>query len=183
MAKKIAGFSMIFLLLLLTGCAPKTAIWTSSPSVKTFSNQYYEATLEALKKDRKGEYDFFVLFRLTVNNQTNKMLEIDWNKSRYIYNDYTRGGLVFKGIKAEDIKNLTIPFDVVSPGHTFSKEIAPVKLVTWARLKDRSIGKDDSGFSPGIIPEGENGIILVVRQNGREIREKITVNIATKEER
>ena len=137
--------------------------------------------MEALKKDRKGEYDFFVMFRLTVNNKTHNTLAIDWNKSRYIYNGYTRGGFVFKGINPENIKKLTIPFDVVSPGQTFSKEIAPVKLMTWARLKDRSVGKDDSGFSPGIIPEGENGINLVVRQNGREIREKITLNIEIEE--
>ena len=49
-----------------------------------------------------------MLFRLTLNNQTDKMLEIDWIKTRYIYNDYMRGGFVLKGIKAKDIKNLTI---------------------------------------------------------------------------
>jgi hypothetical protein len=180
--KKIAGFIIILLLLLLIGCAPRQVIWTSNPSVQAFNNQYYEAKLEALKKDRKGEYNFFVMFHLTVNNQTEKNLEIDWNKSRYIYNDYIRGGFVFRGIKVEDIKNSTIPFDVVSPGQSFSKEIAPVKLITWARLKDRSIGKDESGFSPGVIPEGENGIILVVRQNGQEVREKITLTIESKKE-
>ena len=180
--KKIAVFKMIFLLLFLIGCTPKQVIWTSNPSIQTFNNQFYEAKLEALKKDRKGEYNFFVIFRLTVSNKTNKELAIDWNKSRYIYKDFIRGGFVFTEFNVEDIKNLTIPSNVVALGHTFSKEIAPVKLVTWARLKDRSIGKDDSGFSPGVIPEGENGIILVVRQNGKEIRDKITLNKATKEE-
>jgi hypothetical protein len=180
--KKIAVFKMIFLLLFLIGCAPKQVIWTSNPSIQTFNNQFYEAKLEALKKDQKGEYNFFVIFRLTVSNKTNKELAIDWNKSRYIYKDFIRGGLVFRGINAEDIKNLTIPLDIISPGHTLSKEITPVKLVTWAPLKDPSVGKDESGFSPGIIPEGENGVLLVVRQNGQEIREKITLNIESKEE-
>ena len=179
--KKILGFCMILFLLLLTGCAPITKIWTSNPVIQTSGNQYYEAQIETLKKDQKGEYNFFVLFRLTVKNRTEKKLEIDWNKTRYIYNGRTRGGFVFKGIKAEDIKNLTIPFDIVSPGHTFSKDIAPVKLIAWAPLRDQSVGKNESGFSPGVIPEGENGINLVVRLNGQEIREKITVNISVRE--
>ena len=181
--KKIAGFCLILLLLLLTECAPKTKIWTSNPVIQTSGNQYYEAQVETLKRDKKREYNFFVLFRLTVKNRTEKNLEIDWNKTRYIYNGRTRGGFVFTGIKAEDIKNLTIPFDIVFPGHTFSKEIAPIKLIAWAPLRDRSVGKDESSLSPGIIPEGENGIFLVVRQNGQEIREKITLNIETKDDK
>ncbi len=174
---------MILLLLLLTGCAPIIKIWTSNPVIQTSENEYYEAQIEAFKKDQKEEYNFFVMFHLTVKNRTEKNLEIDWNKTRYIYNGRTRGGFVFRGIKAKDIKNLTIPFDIVSPRHTFSKEIAPVKLVTWAPIKDKSVGKNESGFNPGVIPEGENGINLVVSQNGQEIREKITVNISVREHR
>jgi hypothetical protein len=30
------------------------------------------------------------------------------------------------------------------------------------------------------VPEGQNGILLVVRQNGNEIREKMTVTIKAK---
>jgi len=181
MINKIAGFHITLFLILLTGCAPTKVIWTSSPEIQIFQNKYYSAQLEALKGDQKGEHNFFVLFRLTLNNQTDKMLKIDWNKTRYIYNDYVRGGFVFKGIKAKDIKNLTIPHDLIHPGDTFSKEIAPVKLITWARLRDRSVGKDDSGFSPGIIPEGNNGIYLVVRYNGQEVRKKITLTIESKD--
>jgi len=105
-------------------------IWASIPEVQIFQNKYYKAQLEALKRDQKGEYNFFVLFRLTLYNQTDKMLEIDWIKTRYIYNDYMRGGFVLKGIKAKDIKNLTIPYDLIHSGDTFSKEIAQVKLIT-----------------------------------------------------
>jgi hypothetical protein len=86
MMKKIAGFCMILLLLLLTECAPKTKIWTSNPVIQTSGNQYYEAQVETLKRDQKREYNFFVQFRLTVKNLTEKNFEIDWNKTRYIYN-------------------------------------------------------------------------------------------------
>ncbi len=181
MMKKIVGFCMIVLLLLLTECAPKTKIWTSNPVIQTSGNQYYEAQVETLKRDKKREYNFFVLFRLTVKNRTEKNLEIDWNKTRYIYNGRTHGGFVFRGIKPEDIKNLTIPSDIVPVGKTFSKEIAPAKLVAWAPYRDRSVGKNESGISPGIIPDGENGINLVVRYNGKEVREQITLTIVSKE--
>ncbi len=178
MIKKIVLPHIILFLSFLTACASKPEIWTSKPLIQTLGNQHYEAKIEALKRDKKGEHNFFVMFRLTVKNQTRKLLKIDWNKTRYIYNGRSRGGFVFKGINAENIKNLTIPYDVISAGDTFSKEIAPVKLITWAPIRDRSVGKDESGFSPGVIPEGENGINLIVRQNGQEIREKITLNIS-----
>ena len=89
---------------------------------------------------------------------------------------------MFRGIKPEDIKNLTIPSDIVPAGKTFSKEIAPAKLVAWAPYRDRSVGKNESGISPGIIPDGENGINLVVRYNGKEVREQITLTIVSKED-
>jgi hypothetical protein len=34
-------------------------------------------------------------------------------------------------------------------------------------------------YTRGPLPAGENGMFLVVRQNGREIREKIIVKIET----
>jgi hypothetical protein len=154
-----------------------TKTWTSSPVNQTFQNQYYEAQFEPLKKNN----NFFEMFRLTVINKSDKNLEIDWNKTRYLYNSHIRGGFVFRGIKPEDIKNLTIPSDIVPAGKTFSKEIAPAKLVAWSPYRDRSVGKNESGISYGIIPDGENGIYLVVRYNGREMREQITLTIVSKE--
>ena len=181
MMKKTAGFCLFLLLLLFTGCAPTIRIWTSNPVIQTSGNQYYEAQVETLKRDQKKEYNFFVLFRLTVKNRTEKNLEIDWNKTRYIYNARMHGGFVFRGIKPKDIKNLTIPSDIVPAGKTFSKEIAPAKLVAWAPYRDRSVGKNESGISFGIIPDGENGINLVDRYNGKEVREQIMLTIVSKE--
>ncbi len=170
-------FIIIFLSFCIISCAPMpTKTWTSSPVNQTSQNQYYEAQLELLKKNN----NFFEMFRLTVINKSDKNLEIDWNKTRYLYNGRIHGGLVFREIKAKDIKNLTIPYDLIHPGDTFSKEIAPVKLITMAGLRDRSVGKNESGFSPGVIPEGENGIYLVVRYNGKEVSEKLVLTIESK---
>lgn len=166
----IIGFAMT----LGAGCAtPK--VWISSPAVQTAGNPYYEAKIEPLKSGNK----FFVSFQLVVTNRTDKNLEIDWNKTRYIYNNSTHGVFVFDGIRPEDIKNMTIPADTIDSGHPFSKVISPFKLLARAPIKDRYA--DRPVISPGIMPIGKNGIHLVVRQKGKEIIEKMSVNIEEKE--
>jgi hypothetical protein len=160
------------------GCV-QSEVWVSSPVVQATGNQYYEAQLEPLTNGHK----FFVSFRLTVTNKTGKNLEIDWNKTVYIHNGRTRGGFVFKGIKPEDIRNSTIPADTILDEHTFSKVISPYKLLARAPLRDLSVGATESSIYPGILPTGENGIVLVVRLNGKEVVEKITLTIVAQKVR
>lgn len=167
-----------FALTMGTGCV-KSEVWVSSPVVQATGNQYYEAQLEPLTNGHK----FFVSFRLTVTNKTGKNLEIDWNKTVYIHNGRTRGGFVFKGIKPEDIRDSTIPADTILGEHTFSKVISPYKLLALAPLRDPSVGATESSIYPGILPAGENGIVLVVRLNGKEVVEKITLAIVAQEVR
>jgi hypothetical protein len=178
--KKTTALSIILIFLVLGGCTPAPIkTWTSSPKIQTAGNQYYKVELEPVKND----YAFFEMFRLTVENKTDYSLEIDWNKTRYIFNDRAGGVFVFKGINPEDIKNLTIPADTVPPGAKFSKKISPAKLVAFAPLRDRTDSAAKSGFSPGVIPEGKNGMYLVIRTPEQEIREKIVLNIESKEMR
>ena len=162
-----------FALMIGTGCAIQK-VWISSPTIQTAGNSYYEARLEPLTKD----YKFFVSFRLTITNKTDKDLEIDWNKTRYIYNGRLHGGLIFKGIKPEDIKSLTIPADIIPAGHTFSKVISPFILLARAPIRKRDTS--EPAISPGIMPTGENGIMLVVMLDGKEIIEKMSVSIEAK---
>jgi hypothetical protein len=166
----IIGFAMT----LGEGCVT-AKVWISNPAVQTAGNPYYDAKIEPLKGGNK----FFVSFRLVVTNRTDKNLEVDWNKTRYIYNGRTHGVFVFDGIRPEDIKNLTIPADSIVKGHIFSKVISPFKLLARAPIKDRYT--DKPVIIPGIMPNGKNGIHLVVRQNGKEIIEKMSVNVQEKE--
>jgi hypothetical protein len=161
-----------FALMTGTGCV-QSEVWVSSPVVQATGNQYYEAELEPLTNGHK----FFVSFRLTVTNKTAENLEIDWNKTKYVHNGRTRGGFVFKGVKPEDIRNSTIPADTILGEDTFSKVISPYKLVARAPLRESSVGGTESSIYPGILPEGENGMVLVVRLNGKEVVEKITLTI------
>ena len=54
------------------------------------------------------------------------------------------------------------------------------QLLARAPLRDLSVGGTESSIYPGILPEGENGMVLVVRLNGKEVVEKITLRIVSK---
>ena len=164
--------TIVLALTISTGCAP-SKVWISAPEIQTAGNPYYEARLEPVT----GKYSFFVSFHLTVTNKSDNDLKINWNKTRYVYNGRRYGIFVFKGIKPEDIKDLTIPPDIIPAGDTFSKEISPYKLLAHAPIRNTSRSLDESGIIPGIIPNGKNGILLVVGQNGKEVVEQMSVSI------
>jgi hypothetical protein len=163
-----------FTLTIATGCAP-TLISISTPVIQTVENSYYTAKFEPLAEEK----NYFDSFRLKVINKTLKNLEIDWNKTRYIYNGKNIGVFVFKGIKPENIKSLTIPPDTIPAGQSFTKDISPFKLLAREPLTNKGVNAGKLSFGP--IPIGENGIFLFIRQNGNTIKEKITVKITEKE--
>jgi len=171
---KIKIWSIVFLLILLTACAPTKKIknWISSPSVQKGGNESFGVRFEPLKGDKK----FFVSFRLSVMNKTNKSLKIDWNKTRYIYKGQPYGGFVFYGIDPATIKD-SIPPDFIEPGKLFSKEIFPTNLVAFTPIREVVLDKKGQGIYPGPIPAGESGISLVILQGEQEIVEKIVLNI------
>jgi hypothetical protein len=171
---KIKIWRILLLIILLTACAPTKKIrnWVSSPSVQKGGNISFEASFEPLKGDKK----FFVSFRLSVRNKTDKGLKIDWNKTRYIYKGQPYGGFVFYGIDPATIKD-SIPPDLIAPGKLFSKEIFPTNLVAFTPIRQQVLDKKGKGIYPGPIPAGENGIYLVILQGEQEIVEKIVLNI------
>jgi len=170
-AKKKVFILMVGLALILgTGCAP-TLVSISTPEIQTIENSHYTAQFEPLAEGK----NYFDGFRLKVMNKTRKDLEIDWNKTRYLYNGRDLGVFVFKGIQPENIKSLTIPPDVIPAGQSFTKDITPLKLL--AREPITGQGAKAGKITPGPIPTGENGIFLVIKQNGNTIKDKITVKI------
>ena len=171
---KIKIWGVLFFLILFTACAPTKKIknWISSPSVQKGGNKYFGARFEPLKGDKK----FFVSFRLSVMNKTDKSLEIDWNKTRYIYKGQPYGGFVFYGIDPATIKD-SIPPDLIAPGQLFSKEIFPTNLVAFTPIREEVLNTKGKGIYPGPIPAGKNGISLVIMNGEQEIVEKIVLNI------
>ena len=175
MLRIVLGVMSGIVLIIGPGCVPAKKAWVSHPAFQSVHNAYYNARIEPLTRD----HDFFVSFRLMVNNKTDKNIEIDWNKTRYIHDGQTLGRFVFKGIKPEDVKNATIPSDTILAGGFFSREIMPDNLWTHTPTSDRSEGIEADG-QHRILPNGENGILLVVRQNGKELIEKIILTIEEK---
>lgn len=157
----------------LTSCTP-TRIWMSQPTYQTLENEYYRAKFEPVKHDK----NFFDSFRIVITNKSDKEMKIDWNKTRYILNGRVYDIFVFEGVTTENVHDL--PSDTVPAGGTLTKEISPLNLVGWKPLKHRDMG--DPNFTSGPLPEGENGIYLNVRQNGKEVKQKITLNIEIKKE-
>jgi len=86
------------------------------------------------------------------------------------------------GEEDQNAKTEPSPFslDVISAGKTFSKVISPYKLLARAPIRDRGKTGSEAGIHPGILPNGENGILLVVRQSGKEIVDKMMVTIEEK---
>lgn len=162
-----------FTLTIATGCAP-TFISISTPEIQTIENSHYTAQFEPLAEGK----NYFDGFRLKVMNKTRKDLEIDWNKTRYLYNGRDIGVFVFVGIKPENIKNSTIPPDTIPAGQSFTKDISPLKLLAREPLTGK--GAKAGKITSGPIPTGESGIFLFIRQNGNTIKEKITVKITEK---
>ncbi len=166
--KYLLKLGLVLLLFSVTSCAAKKT-WVSTPESVDAANDYYEATITPLKDSER----FYASFLLDVLNKTDEELRIDWNKTVYINNGSMSGVFLFKGINPEDIKNLSIPDDIVSPGAKFTKTISPFSMVAKSPIKS---GKEHT-YTPGILPNGRNGIHLVIKQGGKEIVEKLSVII------
>jgi hypothetical protein len=156
------------------GCVP-TMVSVSTPDIRNVENDYFSAQLEPLPQGK----NYFDRFRLAVTNKTSRDLEIDWNQTRYLYNGHDGGVFVFAGIAAVDLKNATIPPGIIPAGQTFTEQIGPLELVARGPLggKDAEAGK----ITFGMIPSGESGMLLVIRQNGKTLEEKIIVKISQRE--
>ncbi len=150
--------------------------WRSEPLDQTIAATGLQVVLEPLKDN--GEY--FVGFRLTLRNEGTTPLALDWNQTRYLHNGRDLGVFVYRGIDPATIQG-KIPAEVVPPGATFSQEIFPLRTIAF--LPGSQIPKEGQrGFIPGILPSGENGILLVLGRDGQESRQKLSVRLRAETE-
>ena len=71
------------------------------------------------------------------------------------------------------------PLITIEAGDMLTDVIFPIKLIGWQRAQERITGpKKEDRFVLGVIPEGQNGIELNVKQNGKTIRQKVNVMIS-----
>ncbi|MFZ5570247.1 MAG: hypothetical protein ACOZF0_07575 [Thermodesulfobacteriota bacterium] len=168
------SFRLAAAMLLLMGCAPAQKNWSSVPAVRSLETPCMTVRLELIKENQA----FFTWFQLEVVNRSDRDIVIDWNRTRYIYNGKAAGGFVFYGMDPRTVKEQTIPDEVVAPGRSLTKKIAPLKLVALAPMRDRNIAPDQGGISPGIVPAGINGLRLAAACGGKPVRKEIAVTVS-----
>ena len=165
------------LVLVVWGCAGKQISWVSTPASETVQTSDYEATLAPVKQGNP----FFTAFRLRIVNRSVSTMDIDWNRCRYLFNDNPGGGLWFKGVTPEDLKNRTIPLERIDAGGSVEKIVAPVKLIAIAPVKRTAGTRPAASFSAGQLPAGSNGVYLTVLVNGKPVTQSVAVMITADE--
>jgi hypothetical protein len=152
--------------IIMSGCCG--AHWISKPEKQLFENQYFRAEIDPIPKSGKGTG--IEGFALNVSNKTDKDIFIVWEGSHYVENKNTRGRLYFAEDNYEDANNPKPP-DVVFKESVFNKRIFPYYLLKWHKDK-----YGEKVWNKTIMPEGENGIYLIVKAAVEE-RQLITVNL------
>lgn len=146
----------------LNGCAAGTQwVWKSSPEKQLVSNEYFDAEITPF-----GYFGLFG-FDLSITNKTDKNIEVNWIKTLYIQGGKSSGGFVLSGVDYKD-RNNPRPTEIIIGKGKYTNRIDPEKWAvfkngTWIHYKE--------------MPEGENGILLCVVVEGKEILEKLTVNL------
>lgn len=164
------GVIIVYLLFSLAACAG-VKVYTSNPEVQRVSNDYFTAQIEPQLKPGRN---FFTTFRFDLTNKTNKDLNIDWENTYYLLNGRRNGRFLWEGVTWDGLKEMrSKPFIPVAPGDTFTSIIFPKNLVG----RGSAMTPGGVQYIQGALPEGENGILLNVRQDGKVVRQKMAVVI------
>ena len=123
-----------------------------------------------MNKDGK----FYDAFHFSVTNKTSADLYIEWNQTYYLLNGKKHGLFFWDGIDWEALKKAKEhPRVKVAAGITHTVEIFPAKLAG----RSMRTGSSSEMYLRGIMPAGENGVLLTVKKGDKVINEKLTVLI------
>ena len=159
--KKLAV--VFFIVFLFSGCSRAPWVIKSDPLVQKIDNKLYTIDFTPSDADSYG----YRAFSLTIENKTDKDIELNWDRTFYLQGGQTKGGFLFEGIFLRDM-NAPKPPDILFPKKTFSKTIFPNALATFNKY-----------WRHDPLPNGENGIYLSLIIENAELREKLTVNVFT----
>lgn len=162
MGRPLGMFTLLCALWGIAGCAQTRGTYVCRPEVRTLETPLCEARLRLLRDETGG----FVRMELQVLNKSEVPLHIDWNRTQYVLNGKAEGVMVFKGIDPERIRSGTVPDDVIPGRGTFTRTVAPFRMLARPPMNLSSHTEDE--IMPGILPPGENGLDLVLTQEGRE---------------
>jgi hypothetical protein len=144
------------------------------PTAHTFRNDVLAGELKPQLAPGKNYFDSF-LYEFT--NVSDTDLQIDWQNTLYLQNGKEFGRWGMDDLTIEELsEKKELPIVTVAPGNTLSGLIFPLRLIAMSTLAQKT--GDKPVISRGIIPEGESGMLLTVRQDGREIQEEMKFKIA-----
>ena len=168
------GIIFIWLTIIVTACAA-VEVYSSSPAVQKMSNDYFSVELEPQLQEGQN---FFTSFRFVFTNTTKKDLHVDWEKTYYLLNGRRGGRFLWEGVDWEALKKMrNQPLVPVAAGDSVTAVIFPKSLAGRSKIGTNT----GLQYTRGPLPAGENGMFLVVREDEREIREKIVVKIEAQE--
>jgi hypothetical protein len=176
--KKVFG-PILILLFILAGCA-QVRVYSSNPAIRNVSNVYYDAEFEPQLAEGRH---YFNAFRLVITNKTDKDLVLDWTKTYYLLNGRRNGQFGWDEMSFEQLQGIKDqPLVTIRPENTLSTVVFPLKLIAWEQYRRGGSGrqqdsKPEESFYPGVLPEGESGISLYVKQANKVIQERLTCNI------
>jgi hypothetical protein len=147
---------LVVVMLMMTGCT--VTRWHVDPAVIVTENEYMSVKLFPVNVGINN--DLYNHFALTVKNKTDKLIEINWNKTNFILQGMSRGGFVLEGMMYKD-KDIAKQSDVVFPNGTYSSNIFP--------------SYDD------MMQPGEIGVFLTLSIEGKEMHEKLVTQMIRKE--
>jgi len=174
MALKTLGIAIIIISMTISCAAPQRPTrHIADPPMQTIETEHYRISFKPLKKDG----NFFVAFLLEVQNKAAGEIEVDWNRTHYLLEGKNHGKFVFAGIPPADVKAGTVPPDKIESGNTLQREIAPQQLLAYAAIRDKNVRPGKSGISAGPLPEGRNGIHLVLSMEGKDYRQNLILYI------
>jgi hypothetical protein len=162
--------------LALWGCSaiqpPPKGVWRAQPEYREVDGQRFSVSISP----QKGAAPFYAFFVLTIANRSEADLIVDWNASRYLFNGRPEGMMVFEGIDPQMVKAATVPPETIAPGAVFSREIMPLRRIAWSPLKENTTSR--RSITPGMLPAGQNGIRLSIRNDDGQRAIALSVRIA-----
>ena len=156
---------LVLATLYLSGCTHYVPQhWEAHPTTACKENVYVSTCIEPKFMEYEDAFNHFIL---TIKNKTDKVIELNWNKTNFISEGMSNGGFIFDGVMYKD-KNMQKQPDFIFANSAYSKSIYPANLTqlgsTWS-------------FNP--MPAGENGIFITFVIDGKEVQEKITTKMLT----
>ena len=166
---------MVVVAFIFAGCS-KVRVYDSNPPTQMASNDYFDVEFEPqLAKD----HHYFNSFRFVLTNKTDKDLILDWSKTYYLRGGKKFGQWGWEEMMFEELKQTKAqPMITIEAGNMLTDVIFPLKLVGWQQQQEQITGpKKEDRFVLGVLPEGQNGIELYIKYNGKIIKQRVTLTI------